>query len=316
VAASEKVEDASSRVSQTVHSTPCHQPTMNNMSSPLSVKRRKLNENTTKLARPFVSPLRKSKPAPEAEAENAPPATTTPYRPSILAHSIILTTSPPDTAKRTSEASKVSPAKSTPVRKQQAFTTSSKRTDPAELAAQRAITKLELQIRNVKNELDALKQASQITSTTTDAELEVLAQKWKAASQTAAEELFGSVKERVNRMGGVAAWRETEKKKYDRSHGLGEFKEEPEEDDDADCEFDSQGEELPEAEQEYRRAQKQKAKKEMMEAADIEEPVREEAENGKEKLVWQEPGGDDDVSMVRSIETRDKLTLYRLSRWT
>lgn len=31
--------------------------------------------------------------------------------------------------------------------------------------------------------------------------------KWKAASREAAEEVFGDVRDRVNRMGGVGAWR-------------------------------------------------------------------------------------------------------------
>lgn len=34
--------------------------------------------------------------------------------------------------------------------------------------------------------------------------------KWKVASREAAEEVFGDVRDRVNRMGGVGAWRERE----------------------------------------------------------------------------------------------------------
>lgn len=98
-------------------------------------------------------------------------------------------------------------------------------------------------------------------------------------------------------MGGVAAWRESEKKKFERSHGLGEFKQEPEEDDDADCEFDSQGEELPEEEQEFRKKAKAKARQEMKDAAEVDEPEDGGKAQGK-KQVWDEGGGDDDVSTL------------------
>lgn len=105
-------------------------------------------------------------------------------------------------------------------------------------------------------------------------------------------------------MGGVAAWREMEKKKYERANGMGEFapQEEKAEDDDADCEFDSEGEELPEEEQEYRKKMKRKALQEMRDAAD--EPDVPEVDSSTQKgQVWQEDGKEDDVSveMGRSI---------------
>lgn len=292
VEASVKIQ---ARQNASPNSNPQVKPTKTSMSSPLSVKRRRVEDNTTRLAKPFRSPLRSSSSVSQTK-DNNHNLIPTPYLPSTLAHSTFAYSSIPETPTKVERAPSTAKPKSTPVRKQHAFATSSKRTDPDEFAAQRAITKLELQIRSVKNEVDALKQANQVSSTDTDAELEILVQKWRIASQTAAEELFGTVKERVNRMGGVAAWRESEKNKYDRSNGIGEFKEEPEESDDADCEFDSQGEELPEDEQEYRKAQKKKVKQEMMDAADVEEPVAEDGGPGKERLVWQEPGGDDDVS--------------------
>lgn len=166
------------------------------------------------------------------------------------------------------------------------------KTSREEQAAQRAVTSLETRIRRVKNEIDTLSQAARILNSNKAAELESLAEKWRCASQDAAEELFGSVKERVNRMGGVAAWKETEKKKNER---FSAFENEPvNEDDDADCEFDSQGEELPEEEQEARKNEKKRLKQEMMDAADRpERDLREEASVNK---VWNEPGKDDDVS--------------------
>ena len=98
-------------------------------------------------------------------------------------------------------------------------------------------------------------------------------------------------------MGGVAAWRESEKNKYERSNGLGEFNQEEEADDDADCEFDSQGEELPEEEQEWRKKEKARVKKERQEAMEDEGGGDEVQEGAGKTQVWQEAGNDDDVSV-------------------
>ena len=102
-------------------------------------------------------------------------------------------------------------------------------------------------------------------------------------------------------MGGVAAWRESEKSKFERARGLGEFREvEGEaEGDDKDCEFDSQGEELPEEEQVYRKREKARVRREMREVGEVEVEVagEEEGGGGKTKMAWQEGGGDDDVSL-------------------
>ena len=261
------------------------------MSTPSTFKRRRLNESASTLSKPFVSPLRslKSDLTPLKQNDNA---ANTSYQPSVLAHTT--NASPPAVFKPTSiEIESFSPAKSTPIRRYPAFATT-KSSDPAELAAQKALTALELQIRAVRNDIDKLRQAAQINSSTTDANLKVLAQKWKAASQSAADELFETVHERVCQMGGVAAWRESERRKYDRGSGLDECQEDVK-NDDADCEFDSQGEELPEAEQESRKAAKRKAKREMDEAADPDETgVRREEDDRKEP--WPEEGCDDEVA--------------------
>jgi Swi5-dependent recombination DNA repair protein 1 len=103
-------------------------------------------------------------------------------------------------------------------------------------------------------------------------------------------------------MGGVGAWRESEKKKYDRANGIGEFEPEAEESDDADCEYDSQGEELPEEEVEYRKSEKRRLRQEALDAADL--PAVEERQDatdgsgGGRTRVWEEKGEDDDVRML------------------
>lgn len=265
------------------------------MSSPLTAKRRKLNESSRTLSKPFVSPLKSAKSDPSPLQPNHDAANIA-YQPSRLAHTI---KAYPGTTESNHNDAASTPAKATPIRKQYALSASGKKrtNDPVEIAAQRALTGPELQIRNIRNELDALAQAQRITSTSTDADLEELAQKWRAASQTAAEELFGTVKERVCRMGGVAAWRASEKKKFERVNGMGKFAQEAVVDDDADCEFDSQGEELPEVEQEWRKKEKARVRKEAEEAMEDAggEERYEESASGKTK-VWQEAGDEDDVS--------------------
>ncbi|KAI7250781.1 hypothetical protein D0864_12644 [Hortaea werneckii] len=298
------------------------------MSSPLSVKRRKFNDANKTLKKPFVSPLRNASAQRPPVKEDHQPGNA-PYTPSTLAHTV--TAAERDTTqKNNSTASNSNPAtpaaltKSQSLHKRPGFTTSSRRADPAELAAQKALTSLELQIRTLRTDIDALKQSNQISTSNTDAELEQLTEKWRLASQQASEELFGHVKERVCRMGGVAAWRESEKQKFERSHGMGAFAPEPEESDDADCEFDSQGEELPEKEQEFRKAEKRRVKQEALDAADLPSAMEQQmgGSKGGKKMVWQEDVKDDDSftmdMMLRSLNIELDVIGYDKSaqRWT
>jgi hypothetical protein len=190
-----------------------------------------------------------------------------------------------------------------PDHKRRSFPLSSHQISAGDVATQRAIASLETRIRQVQKNIDTIGQARQISTSSQDAELEALIDKWRLSSQAVAEELFGTVKERVCRMGGVAAWRETEKRKHDRHRDFAEQEPPNEADDDADCEFDSQGEELSEGEQEYRKQLKHQAKQEMMEAAD--EPDPPERDPGEQEAqVWQEEGAEDDVSNERLIRSK------------
>ncbi|KAI7323046.1 hypothetical protein KC315_g8619 [Hortaea werneckii] len=300
------------------------------MSSPLSVKRRKFNDANKTLKKPFVSPLRNAhaQRPPLKEKEDHKPGNAL-YTPSTLAHTVRAADGN-GSPKATSTGSNPNPTTPAPLTKSQSlhkrpgFTTSSRRTDPTELAAQKALTSLELQIRSLRTDIDALNQSNQISTSNTDAELEQLTEKWRLASQQASEELFGHVKERVCRMGGVAAWRESEKQKFERSQGMGAFAPEPEESDDADCEFDSQGEELPEKEQEFRKAEKRRVKQEALDAADLPSAMEQQmggSEGGK-KMVWQEEVKDDDSftmdMMLRSLNIELDVIGYDKSaqRWT
>lgn len=285
------------------------------MASPwTTAKRRRLNDSSRTLSKPFVSPLKTAAPnkTPTKSRRNDVLATDSPsYVPSTLAHTINATAEARIFKSQSNRLSAVTPVRSNTGGRQAYSTPFAKRSDPAEQAIQKAITSLELQIKAVKNDIDALNQAAKYMSNSTDGDLEDLALKWKLASQAAAEEIFGSVKERVNRMGGVQAWRDSEKQKYERSNGMGEYAE-PEVEDNADCEFDSQGEELPEDEQEYRKKEKRRMRQEAMEAADLDQRVVEEQTGPKQ--VWQQAGNDDDVSFSRLILTREELMTRSLLR--
>lgn len=77
-------------------------------------------------------------------------------------------------------------------------------------AAQRAQTKLLNSIADVRRDIDALKQALNLTSGAEEAELEALISKWRGAAQEAAEEAFGRWKDRVDELGGMAVWKKQE----------------------------------------------------------------------------------------------------------
>jgi len=79
---------------------------------------------------------------------------------------------------------------------------------------------LEKQLRELKEELETAEQARKIERESKkkkpdgeiDGELVELIQKWTSASRLAAEEMFGNVRDRVNRMGGPRAWKEMQKR--------------------------------------------------------------------------------------------------------
>lgn len=78
---------------------------------------------------------------------------------------------------------------------------------------------LESELRDLREELETLEQALRIELSGEDEKLEGLVHKWKTASREAADEMFTSVRDRVNRMGGPAAWREMQRKKAEWSSG-------------------------------------------------------------------------------------------------
>lgn len=76
------------------------------------------------------------------------------------------------------------------------------------LALQSKNSSLLKQLAKLRHNLDTVQQAEKIESLGKDAELEKLIQKWKHASRELAEQVFCTAKDRVNRTGGISAWRD------------------------------------------------------------------------------------------------------------
>ena len=87
------------------------------------------------------------------------------------------------------------------------------RSDSDILALQRQHSALLSTLTTLRADLDTHTQALKIETSGKDIEIERLVGVWKTASRLAAEELFGGVRDRVNRMGGVGAWKERERNK-------------------------------------------------------------------------------------------------------
>ncbi|EEP82236.1 predicted protein [Uncinocarpus reesii 1704] len=88
-------------------------------------------------------------------------------------------------------------------------------TSPNTSYAQQRVTVLQKQLSSLHAQLSALRanldttaQALKIEQSNQDPEIEALVHKWRLVTREAAEELFASARDRVNRMGGVGVWRE------------------------------------------------------------------------------------------------------------
>ncbi|KAL5042813.1 hypothetical protein BDW71DRAFT_200255 [Aspergillus fruticulosus] len=174
-------------------------------------KRRRLDQVTTALSKPFKSPLRR--PTPAAKDEVCSPkiegtatsfssteATTSDKQGTdATLHTPRSTTAlptPPPTRKRTLPGQRHTPARR-PVL-----------SDPEIANLQRQQRELQSHLSSLRCNLDTVQQALRIESSNRDEELEALIVKWKKVSQDAAEEVFTGAQERISRMGGVKAWRE------------------------------------------------------------------------------------------------------------
>ncbi|KAI4651598.1 uncharacterized protein J4E79_009078 [Alternaria viburni] len=197
------------------------------MSTP-QAKRRRLNEATKTLQKPFKSPFRTplkpsigDDPPSSDPPEVHTPALDTPRTTIAPARSTVPTDNgaqQPATSTasmqppKTPATSKVTPRVSKPLVSRPNLST------PSRVASKKAPSKPSVarEIMQIRNEIQMLTQAQTLATSTKDDDLVVLVDKWRTASRAAAEELFGSTRDRVNRMGGVGAWKEREKESKER----------------------------------------------------------------------------------------------------
>lgn len=171
-------------------------------------KRRRLDAAAA-LSKPFKSPLR-TRVGPSHPPTSTPDTTTSPKEepyaassPTISnADSNILASSPRIPAIDAHDFTnppKLAAPKRSPL------------SDPEILDLQKQQRSLQSRLPTLRAELDTVRQALRIESSSQDAELEGLIIKWRLVSQEAADEVFAGAQERVARMGGMAAWRDRSK---------------------------------------------------------------------------------------------------------
>jgi len=166
---------------------------------------------------------------------------------------------------------------------------------------------LELHIAATRTEIDELNTALRLLRGTRDPELEALIIKWRGAARAACEELFAGVKDKVNRMGGVGAWREKERAIVDRRAAWAEEDRRAateivseEEDDDDDGDNEEGGDAESNAEKKMKREERRQARREMREAQayEVSEYDRAAEEESKGKDSRFDVGQDDDVRLM------------------
>ncbi|KAF4761706.1 hypothetical protein N7455_003306 [Penicillium solitum] len=181
------------------------------MDKPSSKRRR--TDAATALSKPFKSPLRRpaptntddtpSKPvAPRTTEDTEVPATPTiPVETNSISNSPDPTTNPvPPKRKRVPQLFPQFPS--------QSFQTS----DPEILELQKQHREIKSKVDTLINELEIATQALNLETNPKYIEIPTLITKWQLASQDAADEVFAGAKERVNGMGGMAAWKERSKR--------------------------------------------------------------------------------------------------------
>ncbi|KAK2775814.1 hypothetical protein FQN53_002971 [Emmonsiellopsis sp. PD_33] len=165
-----------------------------------AAKRRRIEQATSTLSKPFKSPLRKPVSVPASASTVDTEGNFTSDKLPIKASPI--TPSSPVTDPTYSPLRKPTPHIPSPLKRTSTNTTKStpsSPTPPQLLALQKQHTALLAQLSQLRSELDTLTQAVKIEQSGQDAELEVLIGKWKAASREAADELFVAAEEMERR---------------------------------------------------------------------------------------------------------------------
>lgn len=177
------------------------------MSTP-QAKRRRLNEATVTLHKPFKSPFRTPlKPNLGSDPPSSDPAEI--YNDPVSAgpdngvaqehpvsYQIVLDRPTSSVAK--------------PLLPRSSFSTPTRLRLPQRKSKSLKLS-LTREIIDLRNDIQILSQAQALATSSQDSDLLVLIERWRTASRSAAEELFATTRDRVNRMGGVGAWKDRER---------------------------------------------------------------------------------------------------------
>lgn len=260
------------------------------MDTPQPFKKRRLD---SALHKPFKSPLR----TPLKPSSNAPNAST-------LSNAHIPSSDPIEAPEN---APKLVPSQKTHVKSHSTSTlqptSTSSPDDPVHV--QSTLTtrtkSLDRTVIKMRQDIDTLSQALSILRSTKASELEELEEKWRGAARLAAEEIFASARDRVNRMGGVGAWRERERERVERMRGGFEEERKANADDE-----DGYEHEDGEGEERYR----EKPEKWEYDFREVEVE-----DDGDGRQSEEEKYQDDDVGLPPRVLYVRLLTRCRLSRW-
>ena len=181
-------------------------------------KRRKLDESSSTLSKPFRSPMRVDVEAQSRQINHNEqivsdrPVKVTDHKNRSDAN---VTKVKQNTPHPSTEKSRPPLNSSSPVRKSPPPLSASPHgpaKDAEYTSFQKQHSALTLQLSKLRQAIDTAQQALKIQSSNADTDLDILIRKWQFVSREAAEELFAGARDRVNRMGGVGAWRERNRK--------------------------------------------------------------------------------------------------------
>ena len=172
-------------------------------------KRRRIDNASHTLSQPFKSPFKTPLKDKTDTEKNLPARSDPPASERIEKDKICSATTP-----------RPGPPKpiQTPVRRQP-HTSSNTPSSSEYYALQKRHTHLLNQLSAARTSLETSNQAFKIETSNRDSELEALVQKWKSASRSAAEDVFAKARDRVNKMGGVAAMKDREKQSREKAWG-------------------------------------------------------------------------------------------------
>ncbi|KIW54700.1 hypothetical protein PV05_07045 [Exophiala xenobiotica] len=153
-------------------------------------KRRRLDQSTASLTKPFRSPLRKDPSDPSHKPNITSPDTKLHLDTKL---SPLVTTS-------------IDSAETTKKPHGSASTGFAGTANAEHRELQKEHVALTLHLKKLCQSLDVAQQALQIETSNQIVQLQVLISKWKAVARDVAEQLFDEAKERIDHMGGFKAW--------------------------------------------------------------------------------------------------------------